>query len=222
MFRRKNIIKKLKILYEDKYIIAVYKDSGILTISTAKEKDNTLYKEVSDYVKKQNKNNRIFIIHRLDKDTSGIVLFAKTKDIKFKIQNAWNSVIRKYHALVEGKVLESGVVENYLKESKTYKTFITNDTKNGKLAITKYKPIKNYPNSTLLDIEILTGRKNQIRVHMASIMHPIIGDKKYGNKKSKAKRLLLNAYYLRIIHPINNKIIELRYNDDILFEKYNK
>ena len=196
---------KLNILYEDKYILAVSKPENILSIATTKEKENTLYRKVSDYVKKQNKNNKVFIVHRLDKETSGIVLFAKDLKTKYKLQETWSSTVRKYYAIVEGNIVNRGIIKNYLAETKYLKTYITNDKNKGKIAITKYEPIQNNKDYTLLNIEILTGRKNQIRVHMSSIKHPIIGDKKYGY--SKNNRMYLQAYYLEFNHPVDNKRI---------------
>ena len=210
---------KLKILYEDKSIIIISKPSNLLTIGTNKEHNNTLYRKVSEYVKKQHKSNKIFIVHRLDKDTSGIIAFAKTEPVKRILQRNWDKTKRKYVALVEGKVTKDDTIKNYLAETKTLKTYITNDKKIGKLAITKYKPIKNNKEYTLLDIEILTGRKNQIRVHMESINHPIVGDKKYNSKKNPIRRMCLHATYLEFTHPITNKklIIEDKYPN--IFDK---
>ena len=210
---------KLKILYEDKSIIIISKPSNLLTIGTNKEHNNTLYRKVSKYVKKQHKSNKIFIVHRLDKDTSGIIAFAKTEPVKRVLQRNWDKIKRKYIALVEGKVAKGDTIKNYLAETKTLKTYITNDKKIGKLAITKYKPIKGNKEYTLLDIEILTGRKNQIRVHMESINHPIVGDKKYNSKKNPIRRMCLHATYLEFIHPITNKrlIIEDKYPN--IFDK---
>ena len=210
---------KLKILYEDKSIIIISKPSNLLTIGTNKEHNNTLYRKVSDYVKKQHKSNKIFIVHRLDKDTSGIIAFEKTEPVKRILQRNWDKTKRKYVALVEGKVAKGDTIKNYLAETKTLKTYITNDKKIGKLAITKYKPIKDNKEYTLLDIEILTGRKNQIRVHMESINHPIVGDKKYNSKKNPIRRMCLHATYLEFIHPITNKrlIIEDKYPN--IFDK---
>lgn len=210
---------KLKILYEDKSIIIISKPSNLLTIGTNKEHNNTLYRKVSEYVKKQHKSNKIFIVHRLDKDTSGIIAFAKTEPVKRILQRNWDKTKRKYVALVEGKVAKGDTIKNYLAETKTLKTYITNDKKVGKLAITKYKPIKGNKEYTLLDIEILTGRKNQIRVHMESINHPIVGDKKYNSKKNPIRRMCLHATYLEFIHPITNKrlIIEDKYPN--IFDK---
>ena len=210
---------KLKILYEDKLIIIISKPSNLLTIGTNKEHNNTLYRKVSEYVKKQHKSNKIFIVHRLDKDTSGIIAFAKTEPVKRILQRNWDKTKRKYVALVEGKVTKGDTIKNYLAETKTLKTYITNDKKIGKLAITKYKPIKNNKEYTLLDIEILTGRKNQIRVHMGSINHAIVGDKKYNSKKNPIRRMCLHATYLEFTHPITNKklIIEDKYPN--IFDK---
>lgn len=214
---------KLKILYEDKTLIVISKPSGLLIIGTNKESNNTLYRKVSEYVKKQHKSNKIFIVHRLDKDTSGIIVFAKTEPIKRILQRNWDKTKRKYIALVEGKINQKDTIKNYLAETKTLRTYITNDKKIGKLAITKYQPIKSNKEYTLLDIEILTGRKNQIRVHMESINHPIVGDKKYNSKKNPIRRMCLHATYLEFIHPITNKkvIIEDKYPNifDKLIEK---
>ena len=213
---------KLKILFEDKYIIIVSKPFGLLTIGTDKEKDNTLYRKVSDYVKKQHKSNKIFIVHRLDRDTSGIVMFAKDEKTKRILQNNWSSFKRKYVALVEGTITESGTIKNYLAETRTLHTYITNNNKLGKLAITKYEPIISNKKYTLLNIEILTGRKNQIRVHLSSINHPIIGDTKYENNKKQVRRMYLHANEIIFIHPITNKSLRILDEYPDLFNHYVK
>ena len=202
--------EKLDILYEDKYLIAINKKSNFLTIATKNEREKTLYHQVSEYVKKQHKSNKIFIIHRLDKDTSGIVLFAKNEKIKNKLQANWNNVIRNYVALVEGKVKkQSDIIKSYIAETKTLRSFSTNDKRLGKLAITEYQKIKENKEYTLLKINILTGRKNQIRVHLSEMGNPIVGDKKYKSRKNPIRRLCLHANYLEFIHPITNKKILL-------------
>lgn len=198
-------MKKLNILYEDKYLIIVYKRHGLLTISRDNHNDLNLYDEVKEYEKKKNPRNKIFIVHRLDKDTSGLVLFAKNEKIKYALQNNWNKVIRKYYAVVEKEVLENKTLINYLQESKTGEVFVTNNKVMGKKSITKYEVLSKNNKCSLLDIEIKTGRKNQIRVQLAYNLHPIIGDKKYGNTKNK--ELLLQAYYLKFNHPVDNKEI---------------
>ena len=204
--------KKLDIIYEDKYIIAINKPSKLLTIASNKEKEKTLYHEVSEYEKKKHKSNKIFIVHRLDKDTSGIVLFAKSEDIKKKLQNNWDKVAvkREYIALVNGKVKDkSKTLNNKLVETKTNLVYVDDNSKFGKIAITKYNLIKYVNNNSLLDIEILTGRKNQIRVQLANMGHPIVGDIKYGLKKSFYNRLMLHASKLVIIHPVTNETLLL-------------
>ena len=198
-------MKKLNILYEDKYLIIVYKRHGLLTISRDNHKDINLYDEVKEYEKKKNPKNKIFIVHRLDKDTSGLVVFAKNEKIKYALQNNWDKVIRKYYAVVEKPVLENKTLINYLQESKTGEVFVTNNKVVGKKSITKYEVLSKNNKCSLLDIEIKTGKKNQIRVQLAYILHPIIGDKKYG--KTKNKEMLLQAYYLKFNHPVDNKEI---------------
>lgn len=203
--------KKLDIIYEDKNIIVVNKPSGLLTVSTEKEKEKTLFKEVSLYVKKSNPKAKIFIIHRLDKDTSGIVVFAKNQNIKYKYQNNWDNLVikRGYTAVVEGTLIKKkDTIKSYLRETKTFMVYSTNDRENGKLAITNYNVIKENKKCSMLDIDIKTGRKNQIRVHMNDINHPILGDKKYGDKKSNFSRLMLHASILIIINPITKKKME--------------
>lgn len=200
--------KNIEIIYEDKDLIVVNKPENLLTIATEKEKDRTLYNIVSKYVKSKSKNNKIYIIHRLDKDTSGIIMFAKNIKVKEELQKNWNDlVIRKYIALVSGNIKEDMTLKNYIGINKINESYITN-IQNGKPAITNIYVKKNYHNKTLLDIDIKTGRKNQIRLQLANINHSIIGDKKYGN--IKAKRMYLHAYSLEFIHPIIKKRLKLK------------
>lgn len=202
--------EKLDIVYEDKDLIAINKKSGLLTIANRNEKEKTLYFQVSEYVKKQHKSNKIFIIHRLDKDTSGIVLFAKNYETKQHLQNRWNDVKRNYIAIVEGKLKkDNDILKNYIAETKTLQSYITEDKKIGKLAITQYKKIKTNKQYTMLDINILTGRKNQIRVQLSNLGNPIVGDKKYNSQKNPIRRLCLHAYCMEFIHPKTNKKILL-------------
>ena len=177
-------IDKIFQIFEDKNILIVYKDGNIPTINSEKY-SKSLYNEVYDYLHK--KNQRVFIVHRLDKDTSGLMLFAKNVDVKNYFQDNWDKVTRKYVAVVEGVVKEdSKTIKNYLKENKN---FVTYSDPNGKLAITKYKKIRSNKMYSLLEIEILTGRKNQIRFSMMDIGHSIVGDKKYCQEKMKSKDL---------------------------------
>lgn len=197
--------KKLNIIYEDKHLLVVSKPAKLLCVSTPKEKERTLYHEVYTYLKQKNKQNKVFIVHRLDKDTSGIVLFAKDIKTKTLLQNNWNNIAieRKYLARVEGITPNEGTIQNHLQENKVHIVYVTNNP-NAPLAITKYQKISSTKNTTLLDIEIKTGKKNQIRVALSSIAHPIIGDSKYGST-TKSPRLLLHAYKLTIINPYTHE-----------------
>lgn len=215
----KKVLEDIDIIYEDNDLIVVNKPSGLLTVSTEKETEKTLYKYVSSYIKKINKKMKIFIVHRLDKDTSGIVVFAKNEKIKKILQDNWNEMVtRKYYAVVDGILKEKqGVIKSYLKEGKNYKTY---SSKSGELAITEYKVIEE-KNNTLLEINIKTGKKNQIRVHLNDINHPIIGDKKY-NSKIEASRLMLHAYKLYFTNPINNKKYCFEIEKPLIFDTYLK
>ena len=211
---------KLDILYEDKYLLIVNKPANMLTIGTDKEKNNTLYHYTSNYVKNTNKNNKIFIVNRLDKETSGIVVFAKNENIKRAMQDNWNDIVslRKYIAITHGITDDKGIIKSYLKENSSHMVYSTNDKNNGKLSITEYKKIKNNKKYSLLEIIIHTGRKNQIRVHMKDINHPIIGDNKYGIKDN-FKRMMLHAYQIKFTHPITNKEVNIISRVDQVFDK---
>ena len=206
-------MKKLNILYEDKHLIVVFKDSNLPTIRSEKY-EHSLYKEVFNYLHK--KNQKVFVVHRLDKDTSGIVLFAKNENVKDALQRDWESVKRYYLALAHGKTNEKGIIKSYLKETKTLLTYSTKD-KSGKYAETLYKRIGFNKQYSLLEIEIKTGRKNQIRVHMKDNETPIVGDKKYGIKDGFRKMMLL-ANRIEFIHPVThqNINIDLGVNEDYL------
>jgi len=204
-------IGKIDIVYEDENYLVVNKPSGMLTISTEKESNRTLYHFVRGYIKEQDKRNKIFIVHRLDRETSGLVVFAKNEDLKRKLQENWEKVAitRKYVAIVAG-ILEKkeDKLVHYLKENTQNRVFISKDS-SGKKAITNYKVIRENKNS-LLEIEIETGRKNQIRVQLAEIGHSIIGDSKYGTVK--AKRMYLHAKELVLRDPITGKVLSFEMN----------
>ena len=199
------------IIFEDDHLLVVNKPSGLLTIATEKEKERTLYHIVRDYVSSKNPHGRIFIVHRLDKDTSGIVLFAKDEKTKNQLQENWNDYVslREYTAIVCGHPKEeSGQIVQYLKETKTNLVYVS-PREDGKKAITNYSVLKTSDKYSMLKVTIETGRRNQIRVAFASKKIPILGDKKYG-EKSKVNRLYLHANRLKIYYPVIKK--------DILFE----
>ena len=190
------------ILFEDNHIIVVNKPSGLLTIATAKEKEKTLYHIVREYLVSKNKQAKVFIVHRLDKDTSGIVVLAKDEKTKNKLQEHWNEYIslREYTAVVHGILKKKeDRIRQFLKETKTNLVYVSKD-KDAKEAITNYKVVKEGKEYSLLEITIETGRKNQIRVALSSINHPIVGDKKYGIKDD-GERLYLHANRLKMYYP---------------------
>ena len=202
------------IVFEDDNIIVVNKPAGLLTIATAKEKEKTLYHIVSDYLKSNNHSARDFVVHRLDKDTSGIVVLAKNESIKRQLQDNWNEYVtlREYVAVVHNKLKnKSGRIVQNLKETKTNLVYVTKKD-DGKEAITNYNVVKENDKYSLVSINIETGRKNQIRVAFASLGNAILGDTKYG-VKDDFNRLYLHANRLKMYYPVIKK--------DILFETAN-
>ena len=200
--------RRLKIVYEDDDIIVVNKGYGLLTMGNDKVSDGTAYSILRDYVKWSNPLNKIFIVHRLDRDTSGLVMFAKTQQAKERLQHNWNNMVlnRKYLAVVEGiPENESGVVKSYLVENSQFEVYSSNNPDEGQLAVTRYKTLQAGKRFALLEVELDTGRKNQIRVHMKDLGHPISGDRKYGASSSPIHRLALHAQTLRFIHPTTQK-----------------
>ena len=200
----------LDILYEDEYLIAINKPCGLLSISNDKEKEITAYRMVSDYIKKNNNNKYIFVVHRLDQDTSGILMFCKNEKIRDKMQDNWNTIVKKrgYIAIVDGKLSGSDTIHTYLMENK--KQFVySSKNKEGKEAITHYSVIKINNNYSLVQVFIDTGRRNQIRVHLSERGYPIAGDKKYKCRTNPIKRLCLHANILEFIHPVSKKLIHI-------------
>lgn len=200
----------LNIIYEDADIIVIDKPAGLLSIASDKEKELTAYHQLTDYVKAQNPDNRIFIVHRLDRDTSGVMLFAKNEEIKHMFQDSWKDVVedRAYVAVVEGRLpKDKGTITTWLKETKTKLVYSSSVEGDGLEAITHYKVLKASPKYSLLEIRLETGRKNQIRVHMHDIGHPIAGDKKYGSSINPLGRLALHAHILSFKHPITGQMM---------------
>lgn len=197
-----NIKIPFEVIYEDDYLIAINKPPGILSVATDSEKENTAFRILKECGK------TVFVVHRLDRDTSGVLLFAKSREVKEKLQKNWDSTLyREYIAVCEGVFKEkSGRAESYLKESKTHFVYSDKFGKNGKKAITNYEVIKTSKKYSWLRINIETGRKNQIRVAMKDLGHPIAGDKKYGALTNPFKRLGLHASVLKIIHPVTEKV----------------
>lgn len=202
---------RMELVYEDDDIIVVNKGYGLLSVGTGApangktgKPQETAYNILKDYVKAQNPLNKIFVIHRLDRHTSGLMMFAKSVEMQEEMQHNWNNMVlsRKYVALVEGNVeKDEGEVRSHLEENSVFKVYSTEQEGEGKIAVTRYRVLRRYRSTTLVEFELDTGRKNQIRVHAADMGHPIVGDVKYGGHVSGLHRLALHAQTLRFAHP---------------------
>ena len=174
--------RRLKLVYEDEDIIVVNKGYGLLSMGNDKTREGTAYSILREYIKWQNPANKLFIIHRLDRDTSGLMMFAKNEEAKRTMQHNWNNMVlnRKYLAVVEGTPEPAeDTIRSYLAETSQYEVYSTDDPAKGQFAVTRYRTLESGPRFSLLEVELDTGRKNQIRVHMKDIGHPISGDRKY-------------------------------------------
>lgn len=200
--------RRLKLVYEDNDIMVANKGYGLLSMGNDKVREGTAYSILKDYLKWVDPRLKIFIVHRLDRDTSGLLMFAKNQEAKERMQHNWNNMVlnRKYYAVVEGNVeQDEGTVRSYLAENSQYEVYSTDNPDEGQLAVTRYKVLKRRNGYSLLEIELDTGRKNQIRVHMKDLGHPIAGDRKYGAKSSPIHRLALHAGTLRFVHPMTRR-----------------
>jgi len=207
---KKHQPKGLTVLFEDQDIIVVDKMHGLLTMGTDREKEHTAYYHLTDYVRKGNPHsrNRVFIVHRLDRDTSGILVFAKTESVKRFLQDNWKEFTKKYVAVVHGKLEEKeGIITSYLVENSAYRMYSVKNPDKGKFSKTGYKVLKENVMFSLVEIELFTGTKNQIRVHFAENEHAVAGDKIYGVPEKGIKRLALHSFSLSLIHPFTKKIM---------------
>jgi 23S rRNA pseudouridine1911/1915/1917 synthase len=203
-------IRGLNILYEDSDLIVIDKEAGLLSIASDKEKNDTAYHLLTEHVKKSNSRERIFVIHRLDRDTSGVMMYAKSQKVQQVLQNSWKESVpdRKYVALVEGVVHKAeGTITSWLKESKTLKMHSSRTPNSGQKAVTHFNVLQKTRAYSLLEIKLETGRKNQIRVHMQDIGHSIVGDKKYGSTQNPIGRLGLHALLIAFHHPTTGKLM---------------
>lgn len=196
---------RLQLVYEDEYVVVVNKGYGLLSVSRGAAKpETTAYNIVKNYLKECDSRQKVFIVHRLDRDTSGLMMFAKTPEAKEAMQHNWNNMVleRKYVAVVEGNVEnDEGVIRSYLGETSAHEVFSTQDSQQGKLAVTRYKVLARGQGRSLVEYSLDTGRKNQIRVHSRELGHPIVGDRRYGASQSPIGRLCLHARTLRFVHP---------------------
>ncbi len=200
------------ILFEDKHVIGVLKPSGLLTTGDVPENIKTFHRIVRKYIRDNNRSNDdLYIVHRLDREVSGVMIFAKTEPAMQIIKDSWRQTTKLYYALVEGKPTHTdGVIRNWLLETSDYSVkSVPQNTPNAKYAITNYRTLQSFPNHTLLEIKIDTGRKNQIRVHMSEMGCPIVGDRRYGAEKKVLRQIRLHAHTLMFPHPFSKKMITL-------------
>ncbi|KAF0156227.1 MAG: 23S rRNA pseudouridine synthase [Syntrophaceae bacterium] len=201
-------LRKMNLLYEDEHLIVIEKSAGLLSVASEKGNDETAFSILKSAVKKNHDNAELHVVHRLDRDTSGVMMFAKSKEIQQKLQDNWDAVVTKriYYALVEGCVKNmKGEIVSSLKENKSLKVYSSNTPGDGQKAITRYRVLKRNSRYSMLEVELKTGRKNQIRVHLQDIGHSIAGDKKYGATTNPLRRLALHAGTLEFTHPATGK-----------------
>ena len=195
------------VLYEDHNVIVIDKPAGINTSSV--DGSSSIQWIISEFLKNSSKGKvRTYVVHRLDKEVSGVLLLAKSENAMDTIKEKWEETEKHYYALVEGKPENpDGVIKSRLVEDGVMKMHSVSDPTKGKLAITNYKTLKNLNNYTLLDIRTETGRKNQIRVHLSDIGCPIVGDRKYGASADFKRRVRLHACSLTFPDPVNGSLI---------------
>ncbi|NDW18610.1 RluA family pseudouridine synthase [Dysgonomonas sp. 216] len=213
---QKHTLKQLKgitIIYEDDYFIVVEKEPGLLSVATERGRDETAYGIVNSYLKNQNKGERAYVIHRLDREISGLMMYVKSPEVQETMQINGDKLIllRSYVVVVEGKVAQpEGTIVSWLTEDKNYIMHSSEKDNGGQKSVTHYKLMKGVRRFTQLYITLDTARKNQIRVHMKHIGHPVVGDKKYGASINPIKRVALHAYELSFRHPVTGEIIDLK------------
>jgi len=203
----------LRVLYEDKDILVVDKPAGLLTVATIHEKSRTAHSILTEYIRRGCGRCRkeLFVVHRLDRDTSGVLLFAKSELGKTRLQDHWKETEKKYLAIVHGKCEKSsGTITSYLAEDKGYNVYSTSDSTKGKFAHTDYKVLRETHRFSLLEVTLLTGRKNQIRVHLSGIGCPIVGDAKYGKEDDEQQRMALHARSISFNHPFSRERLSFR------------
>ncbi len=205
-FITKVLPRSLAIIHEDKDILVVDKPAGLLTVATEREKERTAHSVLTEYIRTGcgRSRKRLFVVHRLDRDTSGLLIFARSEEAMLRLKAAWKETQKKYLAVVHGRSEKSqGTITSYLAEDENYRVHSTSDRTRGKLARTAYRVLRETKRYSLLEVTLLTGRKNQIRVHLAGIGCPIVGDTKYGKADDEQPRMALHARSLTFRHPFS-------------------
>ncbi len=200
----------LKIVYEDAYLIVVEKKEGLLSVATDHQKERTAQHILSEYVKRTHRNNRVFVVHRLDRETSGLMMYAKDEKTQHTLRDNWHDIVvdRRYVSIVMGEMeRDQAQIRTWLTDRKLYVSSSNYDD-GGKLSITHYKTIKRANGFSMMELELETGRKNQIRVHMSELGHPVVGDQRYGCEIDPLGRLALHAFKLCFYHPVTGELME--------------
>jgi 23S rRNA pseudouridine1911/1915/1917 synthase len=206
----------IKIFYEDAHLLVISKPENLLSIASEAEPEKTAYFQLTEYVRQAHPRSkeRVWIVHRLDRQTSGLMVFAKTPETKEILQSRWDQFEKKYEAVVEGRLpQDAGTLESDLDESNPFKVFIRPASALTRHAVTHYRVLKYNRHRSLVELTLETGRRHQIRVQLASLGCPIIGDEKYGAKSDPAGRLGLHSSFLRLIHPVTSQ--ELRFTSPL-------
>ena len=211
----------MKLVYEDAYILVVEKKEGLLSVSTEHQKERTAQHILNEYVKRSHRFNRVFVVHRLDRETSGLMMYAKDEKTQNTLRDNWHDIVtdRRYVSIVSGDMEKDyGTVESWLTDRKLYVYSSPVDNGEGKFAVTHYKTIKRANGYSLVELDLETGRKNQIRVHMLDLGHPVVGDRRYGSECDPLGRLALHAFKLCFYHPVTKewslKLLILRHLKD--------
>jgi 23S rRNA pseudouridine1911/1915/1917 synthase len=215
----------LEILFEDTDLLVIRKPSGLLTVATVDERERTVFAYLRQYLKEIDARQKLFIVHRLDKFASGVLVFAKSEKVKTALQKLFSKhdIQRKYWAIVEGRVeTKEGTIRSYLAEDRSLRIHSTDDTERGKSAVTHFRVLRRFPEITVLEVTLETGRKNQIRVHLSEMGHPIVGDKAYGSTHNPIGRLGLHAFCLGFKHPTQGNPILIQTPPPPEFERYLK
>jgi 23S rRNA pseudouridine1911/1915/1917 synthase len=216
-------IAGLAILYEDKDILLIEKPPGLLTVATLHERARTAHAILRSYVKDRDSRQKLFVVHRLDKFASGVLVFAKSESVQFRLKEIFSrhEIRRKYWAVVEGNVKqEQGTIRSHLAQNRAGRMHSTGDSRSGKEAITYFRILRRLPQLTALEITLETGRKNQIRVHLSELGHPIVGDRAYGSRLNPMGRMGLHAFLLAFRHPTSGTEVEVRTEVPQEFSRY--
>lgn len=216
------ILPRMDLIYEDESFIVIDKECGLLSVAAGKENEDTAFSILNRYVRHKKKNAELYVVHRLDKHTSGIMMFTKNKDFQQKLQDNWEEAVTKriYYAVAEGSVEnDDGEIISWLKENKALVMYSSQTDGDGQKAVTRYHVMKRNAQYSLLKVELETGRKNQIRVHLKDIGHSVAGDKKYGAKTDPLRRLALHAGILEFSHPLTGESMHFETPVPALFKK---